>query len=104
MFDDSEIKAAENRLRQRGWMNTDKGLTEQEVTLKKLRTQHVPKNPGVSFAPLAGDVKTAAIWLAKNIDDAQRPLRPFIASHFGLSFDDAGRVVAEASRLLGREL
>lgn len=103
-FDEQEIKAAENRLRQSGWMNSDKGLTDQEVELKKLRTQHIPKKKGVSFGQMTGDVQSAAIWLAKNIDDVSRPLRPFISRHFGMSFDEAGRVVHEAGRLLGREL
>ena len=102
-LDDDEIKAAENRLRQSGWLNSDRNLTEQEKALKKLRTHHVPKKV-VGFGPMPGDVKTAAIWLAQNIDKVSRPLRSTIATRFGMSFDDAGRVVSEASRLLGREL
>lgn len=104
IFSDDEIKAAENRVRQSGWMNSDKGLTDQEVELKKLRVQHVPKKRGVTFGAMTGDAKQAATWLAANIDDAPRPLRPFISSHFNMSFDEAGRVVAEAERLLGRSI
>lgn len=103
-INDEEIKAAENRLRQSAWMNSDKGLTDQELALKKLRTQHIPKKRGVTFGAMTGDVKSAAIWLASNIDDVARPLRSTISSLYRMSYDDAGRVVAEASRLLGREL
>jgi hypothetical protein len=103
MFDDDEIKAAANRLRQSGWLNSDRNLTEQEKALKKLRTQHVPKK-AAGFGPIPSDVKSAGIWLASNIDRVARPLRSTIAAKFGMSFDDAGRVVSEASRLLGREL
>jgi hypothetical protein len=104
IFRDDEIIAEANRLRQSAWMNSDAGLTDQEVELKQLRRQHIPKRPGVTFGPMTGDVKSAALWLATNIDEADRPLRPFIAQIFDMSFDDAGRVVAEAERLLGRPL
>lgn len=104
MIDDEEIKAEANRLRQSAWMNSDKGLTDQELALKKLRTQHIPKKRGVTFGPMSGDEKSTAVWLASNIDDVPRPLRVFLSDKFGMSFDEAGRVVSEASRLLGREL
>ncbi|MBN9334914.1 hypothetical protein [Devosia sp.] len=104
MFDDDEIKAEANRLRQSGWLNSDRNLTEQEKALKKLRTQRVPKKRAPGFGPMTGDVKTAAIWVASNIDQVSRPLRSTISAQFGMSYDDAGRVVAEAGRLLGREL
>lgn len=104
MFSQDEITAEANRLRQSNWMRSDKNLTDQELELKKLRTQHIPKKPGVTFGKMTGGEREAAVWLAKNADDAPRPLRSFLVDHFDLSFDDAGRAVAEAERLLGRPL
>jgi hypothetical protein len=100
MIDESEIKAAANRLRQQGWDRPSDEQTKEQRTRKALRKVHRPERDK-GFGDLAGDVKSAALWLAANPKKATRPIRAFMADKFGLSFDDAGRAVAEAERLLG---
>ena len=102
IFEDDDIKAAANRLRASGW--TEK--TPEGRPALPSRRHRRPRARDRGLGILDGKVRMAGAWLAENIDSKPvlTPIRQFIADKFGLSFDDAGRAVAEASRLSGVQL
>jgi hypothetical protein len=103
MIDQDEVTAAANRLRQSGWMRPSDEQTPEQRQIKKLRKVHRPERDK-GFGDLPRDARSAGLWLATNPGAARHPLRPFLVERFGLSFDDAGRAIAEAERLTGATL
>lgn len=95
-FDDDDIKAAANRLRQNGW--TDTTVSDERLATRK-RKPIAP--PPTRFGGIDASVKFAAQELARDHDGYSWPLISDIAQAFGLSFDDAVRALAEAKRLSG---
>jgi hypothetical protein len=95
-IDDDDIKAAANRLRHSGWLDT--GSDEQPARRK--RRPIAP--PPVRFGGIEASVKFAAQEMAKERDDyTSWPLISEIAQAYGFGFDDAFRALAEAKRLAG---
>src|SRR5688572_24403732 len=96
--DDDEIRALENRLRVAGWANKPAPslLSSEHKKRRHLKTSAVEPDHG--FGVLDARVRAAGEWLADHRDDAEWPIRQFVVTKFGLSYDDAVRAVAEAER------
>lgn len=98
MYDDDEIKAAANRLRQRGWADKPAPSMLSPAHKKK---RHIA--PAKGFGPLAGGIQEAARIIAKDFNGLTWPAYLEAAHRFGLSYDDAVRAVGEAKRLAGEQ-
>lgn len=96
IFEDDEIKAAANRLRQSGWM--DDQTTERRSTRKR-KIAPAPTR----FGSLEGAIVAAAKALAKEYDGYSWPTYSEVSGEYGFSFDDAVRALMEAKRLAGEQ-
>lgn len=91
MMDDDDVKAMENRLRTNGW------TSKPEPYFQASRVRPAAK----SLMPIEDKIKQAARYLAHECKGGTWPIYQWVADEYGLSFDDAVRVVGEAKRLVG---
>jgi hypothetical protein len=107
-MEDDDIAAEANRLRLSGWTAPPRAFTPEQsrhvMKLRRLGHAATRPEPDRGFGTLDSRVKEIGLWLATNPGEAGHLPRSYIADRFKLSFDDAGRAVAEAERLLGAKL